>query len=211
MVDGPWHRELSMSVEELVQQYGYAIILLGSLVEGQPVMLFGGFAAHRGHLQLAPWVILAGTVGNFLCIQAWFLAGRKFGRPLIEKRPYWAARVEKVQGWLQRYESLLIVGIRFVAGASGVGSLAIGMTQVGTVRFTILNALGAFLWATSLAVAGYLLGNLLELVLEEVEAIEKPLLIGIVLVTVVWIVYRHLLAHRRQATVSAGTEQQDQP
>lgn len=195
-----------MSVEELVQQYGYAIILLGSLVEGQPVMLFGGFAAHRGHLELIPWVILAGAVGNFLCVQAWFLAGRKFGQPLVAKRPYWAERVAKVQGWLERYETLLIIAIRFIAGAAGVGSLAIGMTHVSTVRFTVLNGLGALLWATTLAVAGYLLGNLLELVLEEVEAIEKPLLIGIVLVTVAWIVYRHVMAHRRAPVVTAGTE-----
>lgn len=188
-----------MSVEELVQQYGYAIILLGSLVEGQPVMLFGGFAAHRGHLELIPWVILAGAVGNFVCVQAWFLAGRKFGRPLIEKRPHWAARVEKVQGWLERWETMLIIGIRFVAGAAGVGSLAIGMTHVSTVRFTVLNGVGAFLWSTMLAVAGYLLGHLLELVLEEVEAIEKPLLIGIIVITVAWVVYHHVRAHRQRA------------
>lgn len=191
-----------MSVEELVQQYGYAIILLGSLVEGQPVMLFGGFAAHRGHLELIPWVILAGAVGNFVCLQAWFLVGRRFGRPLVEKRPHWADRVEKVQGWLARYESLLIVAIRFVAGASGVGTLAIGMTQIDTARFTMLNALGALLWATSLAIAGYLLGHLLELVLSEVESVEKPLLIGLVLLTVAWIAYHHVKAHRRRKALA---------
>ena len=52
-----------VSVEQLVEAYGYPVILLGTLVEGQPVMLFGGFAAHRGYLDLVPWVILAGAVG----------------------------------------------------------------------------------------------------------------------------------------------------
>jgi membrane protein DedA with SNARE-associated domain len=184
-----------LSIEELVQQYGYAIILAGSLVEGQPVMLFGGFAAHRGHLQLIPWVILAGAVGNFLSMQAWFLAGRRFGRPMVEKRPQWSRRVEKVQGWLARYEAMLVVAIRFLVGFGNVGSVAMGMSSLGTPRFTLLNLLGALLWATVLALAGYLLGDLLELVLEEVEAVEKPLLVGIVIVTVGWIVWHHVRVH----------------
>jgi membrane protein DedA with SNARE-associated domain len=179
-----------MDVEQLVQQYGYPMILVGTLFEGQPVMLFGGFAAHRGYLDLIPWVVLAGAVGNFLGFQAWFLAGRKFGRPLLDRRPQWAGRVEKVQGWLGRVESLLIVGIRFMPGLDTVGTVAIGMSRVSAQRFTVLNALGALIWAAILASAGYLLGNLLELVLGDLAMIEKPLLIGIVVLTVAWVVYR---------------------
>ncbi len=131
-----------MSVEALVQQYGYPIVLLGTLFEGQPVMLFGGFAAHRGYLDLVPWVILAGAVGNFLGFQAWFLVGRKFGQPLIDRRPQWAARTEKVQDWLGRFEAILIIAIRFMPGFDTVGTVAIGMARVSTQRFTLLNALG---------------------------------------------------------------------
>ena len=185
-----------MSIEELIQRYGYAIILGGSMVEGQPVMLFGGFAAHRGHLQLVPWVILAGAVGNFLSMQAWFLAGRRFGRPMVERRPHWSARIEKVQGWLERYEALLVVAIRFLFGFGSVGGVAIGMSRLSAPRFTLLNGLGALLWATTLAVAGYLLGDLVEQLLGDLEAIEKPLLIGILVITVAWIVHHHVKLHR---------------
>jgi membrane protein DedA with SNARE-associated domain len=191
-----------LSIEELVQQYGYAIILVGSLVEGQPVMLFGGFAAHRGHLQLVPWVILAGAAGNFLSMQAWFLAGRRFGRPIVERRPHWSARIEKVQGWLARYDAMLIIAIRFLVGFGNVGSVAMGMSTLGTPRFTLLNGLGALLWATALALAGYLLGGLIEQLLGELEAIEKPLLIAIVVLTLAWIVYHHVALHRRPARES---------
>jgi membrane protein DedA with SNARE-associated domain len=190
-------RGRALSVEELVEQYGYAIILLGSMVEGQPVMLFGGFAAHRGHLQLVPWVILAGAVGNFLSMQAWFLAGRKLGRPMVERRPHWSARVEKVQGWLERYEAVLVVAIRFLVGFGSVGGVAIGMSKLDASRFTLLNALGALLWASALAVAGYLLGEMIERLLGELEAIEKPLLIGIIVLTAAWVVQHHVRLHRR--------------
>jgi membrane protein DedA with SNARE-associated domain len=189
-----------MAVEQLIEQYGYPVILVGTLFEGQPVMLFGGFAAHRGYLDLIPWVILAGAVGNFLGFQAWFLAGRRFGRPLLERRPQWAARVSKVQDWLGRFESLLIVLIRFMPGFDTVGTVAIGMSRVSTPRFTALNALGALLWAAVLASGGYLLGNLLEAVLGDLATVEKPLLIGIIVLTVVWIAYRQGRNHLRGAT-----------
>jgi membrane protein DedA with SNARE-associated domain len=179
------------SVEQLIQHYGYPMVLLGTMFEGQPVMLFGGFAAHRGYLELVPWVILAGAVGNFLGFQAWFLVGRKFGRPLIERRPQWAGRIATVQDWLGRFEGPLIVGIRFMPGFDTVGTVAIGMSRVSAQRFTLLNALGALLWSAILALAGYLLGNLLEAVLGDLGQIEKPLLIGIVLLTLAWIVWRH--------------------
>ena len=130
------------SVEQLVQHYGYPMVLLGTLFEGQPVMLFGGFAAHRGYLELVPWVILAGAVGNFVSFEAWFLAGRRFGRPLIERRPQWASRIATAQGWLSRFEGALIVGIRFLPGFDTVGTIAIGMSEVSVERFTLLNALG---------------------------------------------------------------------
>jgi membrane protein DedA with SNARE-associated domain len=185
-----------MQVEQLVQQYGYSVVLVGTLFEGQPVMLFGGFAAHRGYLELVPWVILTGAVGNFLSYQVWFLVARRFGRPLIDRRPHWAGRIRKVQDWLERFESLLIITIRFMPGLDTIGTIAIGVSRVSVLRFTVLNALGALLWAFTLAVAGYLLGNLLELIFGDLEAVEKPLLIGIVVLTVVWIVYRHGKDHR---------------
>jgi membrane protein DedA with SNARE-associated domain len=191
------------SVEQLVQAYGYPVILLGTLVEGQPVMLFGGFAAHRGYLALVPWVILAGAVGNFVGFQAWFLAGRKLGRPLIERRPHWTKRIEKVQGWLERYEALLIVGIRFMPGFDTVGTVAIGMSDVSLRRFTVLNALGALLWAATLAVAGYLLGNVLELVLGDLARVETPLLAGLIVLAVVWVVWRHVRDHASRAAAPA--------
>ncbi len=50
---------------------------------------------------------------------------------------------------------------------------------------------------------GYLLGNLLELVLGDLGAIEKPLLIGIVILTIGWIVYRHGKDHFAQTGTGA--------
>ena len=104
-----------------------------------------------------------------------------------------------MQDWLGRFESLLIVGIRFMPGFDTVGTVAIGMSTVSTQRFTALNALGALLWAAVLAVVGYLLGNLLEAILGDLAAVEKPLLIGLVVLTVALDLCRHCKDHLARA------------
>jgi len=55
-----------MDLADLFSRYGHLILLFGSLGQGVPIMLFGGFAAHRGWLALIPWVILIGAIGNAL-------------------------------------------------------------------------------------------------------------------------------------------------
>jgi hypothetical protein len=50
--------------------------------------------------------------------------------------------------------------------------------------------------ATTLAVAGYLLGNVLELVFGDLAAVAKPLLIGHRRLIAAWLFYRHVSDHR---------------
>ncbi len=39
-----------MSFAELVQDYGYYAVLLGTLLEGETILVMAGFAAHGGYL-----------------------------------------------------------------------------------------------------------------------------------------------------------------
>ena len=47
-------------LESFLAKYGYIAILLGTAFEGETIMIMGGFSAHRGYLELLPWVVLAG-------------------------------------------------------------------------------------------------------------------------------------------------------
>jgi membrane protein DedA with SNARE-associated domain len=49
-------------LETFLAKFGYIAILLGTSIEGEAIMIMGGFSAHRGYLKLLPWVILAGFV-----------------------------------------------------------------------------------------------------------------------------------------------------
>ena len=62
-----------MELEELVRNYGYIIIAVGTFLEGETILIVAGFLAHSGYLQL-PFVIIAGFAGLFSvtnCIFMW--------------------------------------------------------------------------------------------------------------------------------------------
>jgi membrane protein DedA with SNARE-associated domain len=169
-------------LESFLAKYGYIAILLGTAFEGETIMIMGGFSAHRGYLELLPWVVLAGFVGNFIQNMTYFVLGRRYGNRMLEKHPDWKPRLQQVNGWLERFQSLLSIGLRFVPGFRTIGGVAIGMSDVSTGRFIFLNLIGAVLWAVVIGVLGYLCGHVLELIMGDIKHLEVPILVGIAVV-----------------------------
>jgi membrane protein DedA with SNARE-associated domain len=169
-------------LESFLAKYGYIAILLGTAFEGETIMIMGGFSAHRGYLELLPWVVLAGFVGNFIQNMIYFVLGRRYGNRMLEKHPDWKPRLQQVNGWLERFQSLLSIGLRFVPGFRTIGGVAIGMSDVSTGRFIFLNLIGAVLWAVFIGVLGYLCGHVLELIMGDIKHLEVPILVGIAVV-----------------------------
>ena len=50
-------------LESLLVTYDYPILLLGSFVEGETIMILAGVAAHLGYLSIE-WVIFCGFFGT---------------------------------------------------------------------------------------------------------------------------------------------------
>ena len=178
-------------LESFLAKYGYSAILLGTTFEGSTIMIMGGFSAHRGYLKLLPWVILAGFAGNFIQNQVVFIIGRRYGNRTVEKHPDWKPRLQQVHRWLARYRSFLIVGLRFVPGFRTIGGVAIGMSDVSPGRFSILNGIGALLWALIIGFLGYLCGHILELIMGEIKHLEVPILVGIAVSGGLWLFFNH--------------------
>lgn len=179
-----------MSLTALLIKYGYAVVLLGTFLEGETILIMAGFAAHRGYLNLY-WVIALATAGSFLGDQLYFYLGKRYGWRIFERFPKLKPRALRVQALLERYHLPLILGIRFLYGLRIVGPLAIGMSSVSRIRFFGLNLLGAIAWAMLIGGAGYLFGYALELLLADIKRYEEAFLALIVIAgIVVWLVYR---------------------
>lgn len=186
-----------MSLEQLIQDYGYLAILIGTFLEGETILVLGGLAAHLGLLELQ-WVIVSAFAGSFSGDQLYFYVGRFYGPRILAKRLSWQANAEKVYKHLHRHQNFLILTFRFYYGLRNVTPFAIGASGVSPVRFFVLNLIGAVIWAITLAVLGYLFGEAFRLFLHDFHR-RGLYLLGAVVVAgvVIWLVT--LLRQRRKA------------
>ena len=183
-----------MNLAGLLATYGYLAVAVGTFLEGETILLMAGFAAHRGYLDL--WkVILVAFVAGFLGDQFYFFLGQRYGDRILARFPSWKPRAKKVQALLRKYDTALVLGIRFLYGLRIVGPIVIGMSHVPLFRLVTLNAIGAAIWAPLIAGGGYLFGNTLELVLADVKRYEEIVLALLAFLGLVaWVVRRRRLS-----------------
>lgn len=167
-----------VNLEQLIQEYGYLAIFVGTFLEGETIQILGGFAAHGGLLEL-PWVILVGFAGTLLGDQLYFYIGRKHGQAFLDKRPRWRQRVAVVLRYVEKYHTLAILSFRFFYGIRNVASFAMGTSQLPFARFAVLNAIGAIIWAVVMACLGYFFGTAVEKIMGDIQRYEMWLLGGI--------------------------------
>jgi membrane protein DedA with SNARE-associated domain len=98
-------------------------------------------------------------------------------------------------------ETIMIIGVRFVPGFRTIGGVAIGMSDVSSGRFTVLNVIGAVLWALIIGFLGYLCGHALELIMGEIKHLEAPILVGIAVIGGLWFFF-----NRRRRSKSAAIQ-----
>ncbi len=177
-------------MEQLVTDYGYLAILIGTFLEGEVILVIGGFLAHRGYLDL-PVVIAVAFIGTLAGDQLYFYLGRTRGKRFIDKRPGWKAGSDRVFRLLERHEVLLILGFRFLYGIRTVTPFALGLSGIAPLRYLVLNICGAMVWALVVGTLGYYFGYALEIVIGEIKKYEL-LVIGvlIVLAMIAWVGYR---------------------
>lgn len=176
-----------MSISELVTSFGYYAVFFGALFEGETILIFAGFAAHSGLLDLR-YVIAVAFVASTLGDQTFFHLGRLHGMAILERFPVLRARVPAVQQMLAKYHTPLILAVRFLYGLRIAGPMVMGISGVSSGRFAFLNMIGALVWAVAIALAGYYFGALLELLLKDIKHIEEAILLGILLAgSVIWL------------------------
>lgn len=182
-------------LESLLASYGYPIIIIGTFLEGETVMVLAGVAAHLGYLSL-DWVIICGFSGTFIGDQLYFMLGRRHGQSWLSKHPSWREPADRVFRKLENHQNLLILSFRFLYGIRTVTPFVIGTSDIPYFRFAILNILGAAIWAICIALAGYYFGQAVETVLGDIKRYEIEFIIAIIgVASLIW--FLHFYRHRR--------------
>ena len=143
-----------MDLSHLLEQYGYAAVFVGTLAEGESMLLLGGYAAHRGYLEL-PWVIATAFIAAVAGDQTYFHLGRRYGPRLLARQPRLNAKVTAAVRMVERRGAWVVLVMRFMWGLRTALPLAVGMSAMSARRFLALDLIAAAVWSTVIACLGF--------------------------------------------------------
>ncbi|MBP0615918.1 DedA family protein [Jiella sp. KSK16Y-1] len=172
----------------LIAQFGPVIVLAGTFFEGEVFAIIGGFLAYRGSYPFEMMIALAFT-GSFCGDLAVFLFARfssnhRWVRAWREK-----PRFAKALSLVERYQAYFVIVNRYVYGLRMPGLVALGMSRISLLRFTILNLFGAALWASIFTTIGFVFGYSIWSVFENLQVFEQGALYVLCVAAVLIAIY----------------------
>ena len=164
-------------------KYHLLVIFFGTFIEGEVVLIAGGFLVYEGHLDFSVLVFVA-TIAAILGDNFFFWLGR--GQRIGARHP-WVARLVNFIGehrlfrgeeFLRRHGGKSVFLVRFLYGLRFAGAMTAGYLGMAFGRFFLFNLIGSLSWALMIGGIGYLFGRSLDAVAKGVRLAE----IGLILV-----------------------------
>jgi membrane protein DedA with SNARE-associated domain len=204
---------IEQTVARYIAEYGllfYPFTFAWTAVEGETFVIFAGYFASRGLLNL-PLLIAAAWLGSFCGDQFYFWLGRRYGTRVLRRFPKWQPGVDKALRLLERYNTGFILSFRFIYGVRNFSSFAMGMSPLRWTRFLMLNFVAAGLWALSFAGGGYLFGEVLSTVMGDAAEIMGLVALALFVLIVVFLVHRQKAPGGVIAEAPAANNDDDPP
>ena len=170
-------------------------LLVGFFLPGDSLLFTVGVVAGAGHLDLTFLVVglsAAAIIGDAVGYALGRHTGpRIFSRPdsIVFRREY----LEKTQAFYDRHGGKTIIYARFVPIVRTFAPFVAGVAGMPYTRFLMFNVFGGIGWVVSMLVAGYYLGGV-----PFIRRHFEKVVIGIVLVSVMPVVWEVLKAHWRK-------------
>ena len=175
-------------MNDLIAQFGYLAVFVGTFLEGETVLALGGVAAAYGYLSF-PGVVAVAVLGAFLGDQCCFYLGRRYGHRVLARFPSLAAKAPRVHELVRRWDAPVVIVLRFLYGLRIAGPMVIGSCGISPWRLAFFNFIGTLLWAPLVASIGYLAGQALDQWVGRLRHVQIAVLMAIVLATVIgWLV-----------------------
>ncbi|PPI88740.1 hypothetical protein CRV09_00265 [Candidatus Pantoea edessiphila] len=149
---------MHLNTSELIAQYGYLALFIGCLAEGETFTLIGGITVHEGLLN-PTGVFLTAMAGGILGDQILYWIGRKYGTRILQKAKKYKNKIIKAKISIKRQPSFFVIGVRFMYGFRIIGPIIIGASRLNSMKFFILNIIGAFIWSFTFITLGYYAGS----------------------------------------------------
>lgn len=136
-------------LEEALRHYGYIVLFLGSILEGDGTLAIAAFLAHRGYFSLS-LVLGVATLASVLANEGLYHAAKLKGSASFE-----GPRYTRLRQWVGERSGLLLLLSRFLWGFRVVIPAACAVVGMTHKRFFFLNLTGAVVWSLVIGLIGY--------------------------------------------------------
>lgn len=164
-------------VEPIFGSAGYAIVaaavllersvFVGLVIPGDVILALGGVFAARGELNLVV-VILIGIVAATIGESVGFWLGRRYGLRLVRHLPFGHTIERKLEAaeeyFAKRGAGWTVAVGRFATAAGAFVPFTAGLGKLSYRKFLLYDVPAIILWATGIALFGYLAGRNLGLI-----------------------------------------------
>ena len=197
-------------VRELIEHYGYAIVVvlvmaegLGLPLPGETALLTAAAFSAQSHRLSIIGVVIASFVGATAGGLGGYWIGQKGGLPFLTRHGRHIGitkeRIAKARGFFTEHGPKAVFVARFIAILRIFAGLLAGVTHMRFWVFFLWNALGALAWSLLFGALGYAFGNNLPR-LEHLVGRTGLILFGVVVVAavIVWHVRRSKSGRKSQ-------------
>jgi membrane-associated protein len=140
-------------------------LLIGFIFPGDSLLVITGLFAFDRHgeigsipvwlaaLMIAASAFIGGELGYYI--------GKKAGPPIFERREsglFSKENVDRTNAFFERFGSLAVILARFVPVVRTFAPIAAGVGRMSYKRYSLYNAVGAFIWGFGVTFLGYVLG-----------------------------------------------------
>jgi membrane protein DedA with SNARE-associated domain len=191
-----------ITIGVLAQTYGYPVVVLGTMLQGETILLVFGFLAHEGYL--SPWLVvliaaLSATCGD----TTYFFIGRHYGEKFVSRLP---KRIRSSLHWARdmtsRHSTKVLLSMRFLFEMRILLPIVCGMSSIRPTRFLRYNIPTAFVWAGLFVGIGYLFGEAAKTILHDIRKVE--ILLVLILALIGYLYY--MVGRRRRAKECSNNE-----
>ncbi len=166
----------------LLKEYGYIILFIWSIMEGETGLVMAGILSHTGDMNL--WVaIVVAALGGFIGDQIYYYLGRFNKNWVLKELNAHRRKFAKARLLLRKYGGWVIFIQRFIYGMRTIIPMTIGVLGYDPKKYAIINFISAFVWASVTIIPSYIFG---EQLLEFLKWLKQHWYFGIMFLAVVW-------------------------
>ncbi len=184
------------ALRTFIVDYGYWAVAAALLCEnaglpvpGETTLLVASFLAYSEHNLHLGWIIVVATCAATLGDNLGFLIGKRGGRPLLDRYQHIfhipQRALQRGERMFARYGAATIFFARFIFGMRVFAGPLAGALRMPWRAFALFNLLGAAVWVTVIASAGYLFGRHWLQLIAALRRLDISVLVVVILVALV--------------------------